>query len=207
MSTSTSVTSPATASGTIPAVLENLPDIPIRGGDCPRRARQQLDLMLLAIEALQLGGSEFILAVARDLALLDVLKNRVYLWQLRSSNPLRRWANRRSLSTLEAKALVAIICFLARRLTVTIRELLLAHQTLTDKGEPLSNHFRLSDYLERFRAHFRARMNPKRSAVLAYIDSDDRLNELAITLLRQLLFCTGTSGTQRFWISLFDGEV
>lgn len=50
-------------------------------------------------------------------------------------------------------------------------------------------------------------MNPKRSAVLAYTDSDDRLNELAINLLRQLLFCTGTSGTQRFWISLFDGEV
>lgn len=136
MSTSTSVTSPATASGTIPAVLENLPDIPIRGGDCPRRARQQLDLMLLAIEALQLGGSEFILAVARDLALLDVLKNRVYLWQLRSSNPLRRWANRRSLSTLEAKALVAIICFLARRLTVAIRELLLLTNTSRKRENP-----------------------------------------------------------------------
>ncbi|MEB3273531.1 MAG: DUF3038 domain-containing protein [Prochlorothrix sp.] len=207
MSTSTSVTPPSASPGATPTVLENLPDIPIRGGDCPRRARQQLDLMLLAIEALQLGGSEFILAVARDLSLLDVLKNRVYLWQLRSSNPLRRWASRRTLSPLEAKALVAITCFLARRLTVVIRELLLAHGQLTEKGEPLTTHFRLSEYLERFRAHFRARMNPKRSAVLAYTDSDDRLNELAIGLLRQLLFCTGTSGTQRLWISLFDGEV
>ncbi|MEL6162516.1 MAG: DUF3038 domain-containing protein, partial [Cyanobacteria bacterium J06628_3] len=26
-------------------------------------------------------------------------------------------------------------------------------------------------------------------------------------LLAQLLFCTGTAGMQRFWISLFDGEV
>jgi len=25
--------------------------------------------------------------------------------------------------------------------------------------------------------------------------------------LGQLLFCTGTAGMQRFWISLFDGEV
>jgi len=187
-------------------VLENLPDIPLRGGECPRRARQQLDLMLLAIESLQLGGSEVMLAVARDLSLLDVLKNRVYLWQIRSSNPMRRWTQRRSLSPLEAKALVAIICYMSRRLTVVVRELLLAAQQLSGKGQPLANHFRLADYLERFRAHFRSRMNPKRSAVLVYGD-DDRLNALALELLRQLLFCTGTSGTQRFWISLFDGEV
>ncbi|KKI98698.1 DUF3038 domain-containing protein [Prochlorothrix hollandica] len=206
MSTSVSVTSPPPPAGAIPTVLENLPDIPLRGGECPRRARQQLDLMLLAIESLQLGGSEVMLAVARDLSLLDVLKNRVYLWQIRSSNPMRRWTQRRSLSPLEAKALVAIICYMSRRLTVVVRELLLAAQQLSGKGQPLANHFRLADYLERFRAHFRSRMNPKRSAVLVYGD-DDRLNALALELLRQLLFCTGTSGTQRFWISLFDGEV
>jgi hypothetical protein len=41
---------------------------------------------------------------------------------------------------------------------------------------------------------------------MAY-SSDERLNELALELLSQLLFCTGTSGVQRLWISLFDGEV
>jgi hypothetical protein len=49
-------------------------------------------------------------------------------------------------------------------------------------------------------------MNPKRSLVAAY-DSDDKLNELALNLLSNLLFCTGTAGMQRFWVSLFDGEV
>jgi len=37
--------------------------------------------------------------------------------------------------------------------------------------------------------------------------SDEKLDELALDLLAQLLFCTGTSGMQRLWISLFDGEV
>jgi Protein of unknown function (DUF3038) len=42
--------------------------------------------------------------------------------------------------------------------------------------------------------------------VMTY-SSDDKLNELAMDLLEKLLFCTGTAGMQRFWISLFDGEV
>jgi hypothetical protein len=49
-------------------------------------------------------------------------------------------------------------------------------------------------------------MNPRRSGVLA-LSSDEKLDELAMDLLGQLLFCTGTAGMQRFWFSLFDGEV
>ena len=49
-------------------------------------------------------------------------------------------------------------------------------------------------------------MNARRSNLLA-LTSDEKLDELAINLLEKLLFCTGTAGMQRFWISLFDGEV
>ncbi|MFZ4666422.1 MAG: DUF3038 domain-containing protein [Prochlorotrichaceae cyanobacterium] len=198
------VSAPPTTS--VPSVLEALPDMPLRGHSCPRRARQQIDLLLLAIEALDLGGSEAILLVAQELELKPILKNRVYLWQLRSTNPLRRYTQRIPLSQPEAKALVTIACNLARRLTVPVRELLLAHQKLEEKGLSVQHHFRLADYLERFRAHFRSRMNPKRSAVLVYSE-EDKLNELALGVLRQLLFCTGTAGAQRFWVSLFDGEI
>jgi hypothetical protein len=48
-------------------------------------------------------------------------------------------------------------------------------------------------------------MNPRRT--LSLYDSDAALNELALNQLTRLLFCTGTSGMQRLWISLFDGEV
>jgi hypothetical protein len=206
MSLSATVTPPPTHSSTLSPALERLPDIALPIDACPRRTRQQIDLILLAIEALDLRGSEAILMVARELNLQPIIKNRVHLWQLRSTNPLRRFSQRHHLTLMEAKALVAIVGYLARRLTVVIRELLLAYQQLQQKERPLSDHFRLSEYLERFRSHFRARMNPKRSAVLAY-SSEEKLNELALHLLRQLLFCTGTAGTQRLWISLFDGEV
>ena len=189
-----------------PTILDSLPDPPSEERGCPRRTRLQIDLILLAIEALELGGSEAILAVANELELEGIIKNRVNLWRLRSTNPLRRAHSRRPLSVSEAKALVVIACYLARRLTVVIRELLLVYQKMSEKQIPLEQNLRLSNYLERFKAHFRSRMNPRRSAVIAY-SSDEKLDRLALSLLGQLLFCTGTAGMQRLWTSLFDGEV
>lgn len=189
-----------------PLILDSLPNPLISELGCPRRTRLQIDLILLAIEALDLRGSEAILAVAKELEIDEIVQNRVVLWRLRSTNPLRRYSQRRPLKLEEAKALVLVACHLARRMTVLIRQLLMDYQQLRDKQVPLEHHLRLSDYLERFRAHFRSRMNPRRAGVMVY-NTDEKLNQLALDLLAKLLFCTGTAGMQRFWISLFDGEV
>ncbi|MBD2137963.1 DUF3038 domain-containing protein [Anabaena sp. FACHB-1237] len=193
-------------SDNIPTILDSLPDPEITEQLCPSRTRTQIDLMLLAIEALELTGSEAILSFAEELDLKGIIKNRVNLWQMRSSNPLRRAYIRRPLTVLEAKALVVITCYITRRLTVLIRQLLTIYQQLAEKQIPPEQNLRLATYLERFRAHFKSRMNPRRSGALS-LTSDEKLDELAIDLLGKLLFCTGTAGMQRYWISLFDGEV
>lgn len=189
-----------------PIILSSLPDIPIASEGCPRRTRTQIDLILLAMEALNLKGSEDILALSRQLELQGIIKNRVLLWQLRSTNPWRRFSQRRPLSQAEAKALVTIVCQLARRWTVPIRQLLQEYDKLQQTQSEIAQNPHLSYYLGRFRKHFRSRMNPTRSGVIVY-STDEKLNELGMKLLAQLLFCTGTSGAQRLWISLFDGEV
>ncbi|MBE9078984.1 DUF3038 domain-containing protein [Romeria aff. gracilis LEGE 07310] len=189
-----------------PLLLDQLSAPKLARDECPRRAKTQIDLILLAIEALDLSGSEAMLAAARELELQSVIGGRVGLWRLRGSNPLRRFNQRRPLSLDQAKALVLIASYLSRRLTVIIRQLLLGYQQLSDQQLSVEHHLRLADYLSRFRAHFRARMNAKRASVMAY-SSDEKLNQLALNLLMQLLFCTGTSGAQRLWSSLFDGEV
>lgn len=188
-------------------LLDTLPDPNLPDGTCPRRTRQQIDFLLLAIEALDLGGSEALLAAARELELQDVIKNRVVLWRLRATNPLRRNSQRRPMTVAEAKALVLITCHLSRRLTVLVRRLLLDYDQALEKQISVDNYLRLASYLERFRTHFRSRMNPKRAAVISYDETNEKLNALALELLGQLLFCTGTSGPQRLWSSLFDGEV
>jgi len=87
-----------------PVILDNLPDPGISDRGCPSRSRQQIDLILLAIEALELGGSEAMLLVAKQLELQDIINNRVVLWRLRCTNPLRRSHTRRPLNLEEAKA-------------------------------------------------------------------------------------------------------
>jgi len=190
-----------------PLILESLPDPDSALQTCSPRIQQRLDLVLLAIEALELGGSEYMLATARELDLASVIDNRVTLWRLRCTNPWRRSYTRSTLSLRQAKALAIVASHRARQLTVLIRQLLLAKQQVEEKGLPIEQHFRLSEYLERFRAHFRSRMNARRAKVAFYLAHESALNDLALDLLGQLLFCTGTAGMQRFWISLFDGEV
>jgi Protein of unknown function (DUF3038) len=189
-----------------PAILESLPNVQVAGDDeCPRRTRTQLDLLLLAIEALDLTGSEAILGLLEDLELQSVIPHRVALWRLRSTNPMRKMSQRRGMSLTEAKALTVVTCYLARPLTALLRQLVLTQQQLAANNLSPDHDPRLADYLERFRSLFRSRMNARRT--VAIYDSDQQLDALALTQLSRLLFCTGTSGMQRLWISLFDGEV
>ena len=196
-----------TPADTTASILNTLPDISLPSKGCSPRTQQQIDLLLLALEALELGASEQMLVVARQLNMEGIIKNRVNLWRLRCSNPWRRSYTRNDLSLNQAKALVIIAGYRAKDLMVNIRQLLVAEQQMRAKNLPIENHFRLSEYLERFRAHFRSRMNLRRAKVSAYVASEDQLNELALSLLNKLLFCTGTRGIQRVWYSLFDGEV
>jgi hypothetical protein len=147
------------------------------------------------------------LETVEQLELQTIIKNRIELWRLRSTNPWRRSYNRHRLTLEQAKGLVIIANYRAKQLTVTIRQLLLAEQQMREKHLPVGTHFLLSEYLDQFRSHFTSRMNPRRAKVSVYLASEEDLNDFALSLLKQLLFITGTTGMQRFWVSLFDGEV
>ena len=190
-----------------PAILQQLPDFPLPGGSRMMKLQQHLDLLLLALEALQLGGSEYMLAVVKELGLNDLVKNRISLWRLRCTNPWRKCYTRESLTLTQAKTMVFITAESAKKFVIPLRQLLLAVQQMKDKDMPLENNFLLSEYFNRFQTHFMRRMNPRRAKVSVYLSSPDQLNELALSLLQELLFCTGVRGKERLWVSLFDGEV
>lgn len=188
-------------------ILKTLPDFPISGQRCATRIQQQIDLLLLAIEALELGASEQMLETIEQLDLGNLVKNRLELWRLRSTNPWRRSYNRTPLTLEQAKVLVVLASYRAKQLTVSIRQLLLAEQQMREKNLPVGTNFLLSEYLDQFRSHFSSRMNARRAKVAVYLSSEEILDDFALSLLKQLLFITGTTGMQRFWVSLFDGEV
>lgn len=195
------------SAGPKPWLWDHLPDYPISPRGCSPRTAQEIDLLLLALEALELGSSERMLATARELNLTDLIPNRVVLWRLRCTNPWRRSYMRRYLELEQAKALTIIATARSRKLTFLIRQLLLVEQQLQDQQLPLHQNFRLGWYLGRFRAHFQGRMNSRRARIAEYLASPEQLDELALSLLKKLLFATGTAGAQRLWCSLFDGEI
>ena len=192
---------------TVNTFLTELPDITLPSTSGMTRVQQHLDLLLLALEALQLGGSEYMLAIAQQLELSNIIKNRLSLWRLRCSNPWRKCYTRESLNLNQIKALTIITVESAKKFMLPIRQLLLAVQQMQDKDMPLENNFRLSQYFSRFKSHFTERMNPRRAKVSFYLYAPEELNQLALSLLEELLFCTGSIGKERLWTSLFDGEV
>jgi hypothetical protein len=69
--------------------------------------KAQLDLVLPALEALAAIGSEEVLKAAANLHLDTVIADRVTLWRLRQSNPLRqRQGGRKKLDVEEARSLI-----------------------------------------------------------------------------------------------------
>jgi hypothetical protein len=84
--------------------------------------KAQLDLVLLALEALAEIGSEAMLKVAAELNLEPMVADRVALWRLRQSNPLRKGqGGRKKLDVEEARSLVLISCNLAKQHQALIR--------------------------------------------------------------------------------------
>ena len=200
-----SLASPAPASQ--PAILASLPDYPIGSAGCSPHTQREIDLLLLAMEALEYAGGERFLVALQELQLHPIVGGRLGLWQLRRTNPWRRAYQRRALQLDEAKALVLILNYRIKQQTALIRQVLVARQQLQDKGLSYTQNPRLMSYLERFRAHFQTRMNPRRAKVAAYLADRALLDALALSLLERLLFGTGTAGILRLWSSLFDGEV
>ncbi len=114
-------------------ILSLLPDYPLSSQRCSNHVQQQIDLMLLVIEALQVGAADKMLDTAEQLGLQRVVPNALILWRLRCTNPWRRSYHRTPLSLEQAKALVAIAHYQAKPLTVDIRKLLLAEQQMRAK--------------------------------------------------------------------------
>ena len=161
--------------------------------------KAHLDLALLAIEALAGIGSDAMLQAATNLDLESKVPDRVALWRLRQSNPLRKGeGGRKKLDVEEARALVLIVCYLAKQHQELIRRAVaLLEQVAENKHEPYQAAL-LGDYLDAFSNTYTERMEDDDNA------STEVLTQLALKLLIDLLFYSGPAGHRRFWLALLD---
>ncbi len=161
--------------------------------------KTQLDLVLLALEALAGIGSEAMLQAATDLNLESKVPDRVALWRLRQSNPLRKGeGGRKKLDVEEARSLVLISCYLAKQHQELIRRAVaLLEQVAQNNGEPHKAAL-LGDYIDAFTNTYQERMEDDDQI------STDVLASLALKILIDLLFYSGSGGHRRFWLALLD---
>ena len=161
--------------------------------------KAQLDLVLLGLEALAGIGSEAILQAAADLNLESVVSDRVSLWRLRQSNPLRKSSGgRKKLDVEEARALVLIICYLAKQHQELIRRAVSLLEQMAEQNSEPHRAALLGDYLDRFNNTYQERMEQGENV------SPDRLTQLALKLLIDLLFYSGPQGHRRLWLALLE---
>ena len=161
--------------------------------------KTQLDLVLLALETLTGIGSEAMLSAATDLNLESRVPDRVALWRLRQSNPLRKGqGGRKKLDVEEARSLVLIICYLAKQNQELIRRAVgLLEQMAENNREPHQAAL-LGDYIDAFCNTYQERMEEDEKI------STDLLTNLALKLLVELLFYSAPGGHRRLWLALLD---
>jgi hypothetical protein len=161
--------------------------------------KAQLDLVLLALEALAGIGSEEMLRAAADLNLESMVSDRVGLWRLRQSNPLRKSSGgRKKLDVEEARSLVLIICHLAKQHQELIRRAVALLEQMAEQNSEPHRAALLGDYLDKFSNTYQERMEQGENV------SPDVLTQLALKLLIDLLFYGGPNGHRRLWLALLE---
>ncbi len=159
--------------------------------------KAQLDLVLMAIEALTDLGSDAVLSAAKELQLNDALSDRVGLWRLRQSSPLRKGKGRKKLDIEEARALVLVVCHLAQSYHGQIREAVAKLEALTAQNEPPHRAALLGDYLDNFNNMYCDRMAEP-------VPETAALTQLSLRLLIDLLFYSAPGGARQLWLALLD---
>jgi Protein of unknown function (DUF3038) len=161
--------------------------------------KAQLDLVLLALEAIGNIGSDAMLQAAETLHLESVVADRVSLWRLRQANPLRKGqGGRKKLDVEEARAMVLICCHLAKQQHELVRRAVALLEQLTEQNQPPHRAALIGDYLDRFQNTYQERMKETNQP-----DSDG-LTHLGLKLLIDLLFYGGPQGAKRLWMALLE---
>ncbi|MDJ0534155.1 MAG: DUF3038 domain-containing protein [Xenococcaceae cyanobacterium MO_207.B15] len=163
--------------------------------------KTHLDLIILALEAIANISSDRILQVAKELELESLVSDRVALWRLRQSNPLRNSSGgRKKLDVEEARGLVLIICHLAKQEGELLRRAVNLLEQVTQQNKPPHHTSLLGDYLDKFTNFYEEKMIETKE------NNPSNLQDIALKLLIDLLFYSGTNGHRLLWLAILGGS-
>ena len=113
---------------------------------------ERLDLLLLAIETIDLNASESIFAISNKLNLQHLFPSKVSIWKLRSYNPMRKSQNSNNINNEQFNGLIKITSEMSKYLYPYIRAIICSKDDFKNKPE-LWNDFQ-SRYIQLIEERF-----------------------------------------------------
>ena len=157
--------------------------------------KSHLDLVIVALEAITNINSETIVRAATTLNLDSITEERAEWWRS-SQNHRNDTEAEKKLDVEEARSLVLIICYLAKQEKELIRRAVSLLEQATAQNEAPRTMALLEDYLNKFISMHRERINHSTNA------NSDELSRLALKLLVDLLFYSGSNGHRLLWLAV-----
>ena len=162
-----------------------------------RDSLQQIDLLLLLIEAIEVNASQSMLLTSQKIGISKHLPNHVELWKIRCNNPLRKTPRRNTTTKEEIQSLILLISAMSDRLYPVLRKLL-------SKKEPeVENQKRWNALNDKFTNLISERMNIKRAPIRKVIRQGDNFS-FSRQLVLTLALASGPSGASRLGASMSD---
>ena len=109
-------------------------------------------MLLLAIETIDLNGSESMFAISNKLNLQHLFPSKVSIWKLRSNNPMRKSQNINNFSNEQLDGLIKITSEMSKYLYPYVRAIISSKDNYINKPE-LWNDFQ-SRYIELIEQRF-----------------------------------------------------
>ena len=152
---------------------------------------------MLTLETIDLNGIQSLYALSNKLDLDEILPNKIIIWKLRNSNPMRKSYINNNIKLEQFNALTKLAVEMSRYLYPYIREILQSRDHL-DKNPVVWN-----DYKSRFIDLINERFNINSMRVKKLLD--DNLNDqIIIKLLLTLALCISDNGYQKLRTSLLS---
>ena len=168
-----------------------------KGNQISRDSIQRLDLLLLALETIDLNGSESLYSLSVKLNLKEVLPNKVTIWKLRNNNPMRNSFNNINIKLEQFEALIKVTAEMAKILYPYIR------QILQSRDDFIRNPHSWNEFKNRYIELISERFNTNSMKVKRLLDpncNDEVFNKIILTLA----FCISDDGYLKLRTTLLN---
>ncbi|MBE9170980.1 DUF3038 domain-containing protein [Pleurocapsales cyanobacterium LEGE 06147] len=161
---------------------------------------ERLDTILLALQAITDLTPQNILQIAKELNLESVIAERRGLWRLPPSDSESKSSRNQQLEIKKARSLVLIICHLAQQHQELIRRSVSLLEQATEENQPPESITLLAKYLDKF-LNIYQESTENRERI-----SSERLSQLALKTLIDLLFYSGNNGHYLLWSVILENS-